>query len=95
MSSQKRRYTVFSHAHTLYKAHVYSLLVSEVLPKFLLEKAKNNDGDTPLHLSCRNENSTSMKFLVCDASCNPNEKNRHGDTALHVTCRFKDVGMTL
>ena len=57
--------------------------------------AKNNDGDTPLHVACRNENSKQVKLLVRDERCNPNEKDSRGDTALHVACRLKYRGMIL
>ena len=51
--------------------------------------AKNNDGDTPLHTACRNdERSKQVQLLVRDERCNPHEKNSRGDTALHVACRL-------
>ena len=50
---------------------------------------KNYDGDTPLHLACRNENYTLVQLLVRDEGCNPHEKDSKGDTALHVACRLR------
>ena len=44
---------------------------------------KNNDGDTPLHLACRNENYEAAKLLVRDPRCNLNEK-------LHWAVRHQD-----
>ena len=55
--------------------------------------AKNNDGDTPLHMACRSGRSEQVKLLVRDERCNPNEKNNNGNTALHVACRLSDRGM--
>ena len=54
--------------------------------------AKNIDGDTPLQLTCRNDNYTLAQFLVRDERCNPHEKNSEGDTALHIACRVKFTG---
>ena len=71
---------------------------SDTVSKHLLEEAKldpnakNNDGDTPLHLACRNENYIVVKLLVRDERCNPHEKNSEGDTVLHIACRFKFTG---
>ena len=68
------------------------------ITKLLLEEAKtdpnakNEDGDSPLHLACRSENSTLVKLLVRDERCNPLEKNSRGDTALHVVCCFTRGG---
>ena len=49
--------------------------------------AKNNDGDAPLHIACRNGSSEQVQLLVRDERCNPHEKDSRGDTALHVACR--------
>ena len=57
--------------------------------------AKNNYGDTPLHMACRNGRSKQVKLLVRDERCNPHEKNSRGDTALHVACRLTYRGMIL
>ena len=60
---------------------------------FLLEEtkidpnAKNNDGDTPLHLACGCANIKTVQLLVRDPRYNPLVKNRRGDTALHAACR--------
>ena len=54
--------------------------------------AKNKDGDTPLHMACRNERSKQFKLLVSDERCNPNEKDSRGDTALHIACRLSYGG---
>ena len=54
--------------------------------------AKNNDGDTPLHLACWYERSEQVQLLVRDERCNPHEKNSRGDTALHVACRLRYEG---
>ena len=54
--------------------------------------AKNNDGDTPLHLAYRSGNTKTVQLLVRDPRCNPLEKNSSGDTALHVACRLKFTG---
>ena len=78
--------------------HTVSLHTADKVSKLLLEEAmldpnaKNNDGDTPLHTACRNENYTLAQLLVRDERCNPHEKNSKGDTALHIACRFKFTG---
>ena len=48
--------------------------------------AKNDDGDTPLHLACRSKKITVVQHLASDERCNPQEKNCDGDTALHIAC---------
>ena len=49
--------------------------------------AKNNDGDTPLHLAFKYQNYETVQLLVRDPRYNPLEKNSSGDTALHEACR--------
>ena len=79
--------------------HISPHSAGDEIPKLLLEEAKldpnakNNDGDTPLHLACRNENYTLVQLLVRAERCNPHEKDSKGDTALHIACRFKFTGM--
>ena len=71
---------------------------ADEIPKLLLEEAnsdpnaKNDDGDTPLHLACRSSTLKPVKLLVRDERCNPNETNSNGDTALHVVCCCKKSG---
>ena len=79
---------------------VYALSTTGIT-KLLLEEAKmdpnakNNDGDTPLHMACWNWSSKQVQVLVSDERCNPHEKNSRGDTALHVACRLSNRGMIL
>ena len=51
--------------------------------------AKNNNGDTPLHMACRSGSSKQVQLLVRDERCNPHEKESRGDTALHFACRLR------
>jgi ankyrin repeat protein len=59
--------------------------------KYLIEKganvnAKNNDdGDTPLHYACYNDNTEIVKYLF-EKGANIYEKSFKGDTALHYAC---------
>ena len=61
--------------------------------------AKNNNGDTPLHLACGCANIKAVQLLFRDPRCNPLEKNSRGDTALHAACRHgageADIARTL
>ena len=81
-------------------AKAISTLTDEII-KLLLEEAKmdpnakNNDGDTPLHMACWNERSEQVQLLVRDERCNPHKKNSRGDTALHIACRLSNGGMIL
>ena len=74
---------------------------TDEITKLLLEEAKmdpnakNNDGDTPLHMACRNERSKQVQLLVREERWNPHEKDSRGDTALHVACRLGNRGMNL
>ena len=50
--------------------------------------AKNQDGDTGLHLACNSGFvGETVQLLVRDPRCNPLEKNSSGDTVLHAACR--------
>ena len=50
--------------------------------------AKNQDGDTGLHLACNSQFvKDAVQLLIQDPRCNPLEKNSRGDTALHTACR--------
>ena len=76
--------------------HLFFVCISDEIPKILLHStnidvnAKNNDGDTPLHLACKAENLGRIQLLVRDERCTSHEKNNDGDTALHVACcRFQ------
>ena len=68
------------------------------ITKLLLEdtkmdpNAKNNDGDTPLHIACRNKRSKRVKLLVRDERCKLNEKDGSGNTPqpLHLAVRYMD-----
>ena len=54
--------------------------------------AKNSDGNTALHLACKNENSKAVQLLVRDGRCNLNEKDGSGNTPqlLHWAVRHRD-----
>ena len=54
--------------------------------------AKNNDGDTPLHMACRNRRSKQVQLLVRDERCNLNEKDGSGNAPhlLHWAVRHND-----
>ena len=81
---------------------------ADIVPRALLEEAmlnrnvnldqnaKNNDGDTPLHLACKQKNSALVQLLVRDSyrRCKPNAKNGRGDTALHIACQLNEGGKT-
>ena len=51
--------------------------------------AKNNAGDTPLHLAWRNENYNAVKLLVRDTRCHLNEKDGSGNSLLHRAVRLQ------
>ena len=55
--------------------------------------AKNNDGDTPLHLACRSEKHSLVQLLVREAKLDANAKNNDGDTPLHLACRRENFSL--
>ena len=66
------------------------------IAKLLLEETKvdpnaiNNDGDTPLHLACRNTNSEVVELLVRNERCILDEEGRSENSLLHWACRQPD-----
>ena len=48
-----------------------------------------NNGDTPLHVACRNRHIDMVRYMVGECRCNPMCKNHFGDTPLHVACSQK------
>ena len=81
------------HCHYICYIHSTGEITKLLLDEVKMDpNAKNNDGDTPLHMACRNERSEQVKLLVRDERCNPHEKNSRGDTGLHVACRLEYGG---
>ena len=48
-----------------------------------------NNGDTPLHIACRNRHIDMVRYMVGECRFNPMCKNHFGDTPLHVACSQK------
>jgi hypothetical protein len=67
--------------------------------KNILEKALDGgdlntvseNGDTPLHIACKNENFDAVKTLVARGA-NIHARNNHQDTPLHVACVYNKIG---
>ena len=47
------------------------------------------NGDTILHVLCRNGDTESVKFLLEDCKCDPNIQDKNGDTILHLICTLQ------
>ena len=71
-------------------------ICTDDIVKFLLEEtkvdpnARNDDGDTPLHLACRNTNSKVVQLLVRNKRCLLDEEDRSENSLLHWACRQPD-----
>ena len=55
---------------------------------------ENKNGDTPLHIACRNNCLKITKYLISEAHCNPSCANKNGDTPLHIACRNNCLKIT-
>lgn len=76
---------IFSLVNDETKQEEFSILVKDVSPKPNLN-VKNHQGNTPLILACKKDQSFFVKQLV-EAKADPNIQNKNGDTALHILAR--------
>nr|CAB3267897.1 ZF(DHHC)-2 zinc finger protein [Phallusia mammillata] len=51
---------------------------------------QNNNGDTPLHISCQNRSNMLTNFLLRNSRCDPCIQNNKGVTALHIAAQLGD-----
>lgn len=57
---------------------------------------KTKDGDTLLHLACRNSlNFDILAFLIQEAKCSISIFNNLGDLPLHIACRSKNLSLEM
>lgn len=52
---------------------------------------KNDNGDTALHLACKNDKLKIVQHILTKESCNPNARNKAGQTPLQLTSHLKVI----
>ena len=55
--------------------------------------ACNTDGQSPLHIACKNGHLKNVKVLLKDQNCDLNTKDNFGNTPLHLACKNKSIAI--